>query len=273
MPQHALRPSHAPQQVTGIFRVIEIGHRRGRKRQAPYRVLTIENEGGAIRAFAHPDIRPVATGQQVRVVGRTRDRDGELELVITDLTPIVPEGVAAKSGDTERLTALVREITDPAYQALVRAILEEPIFREKFCRVPASQHYHHAEAGGLLRHTIEVVEAAIRLFPMLSQPLDRDVLLCGACLHDIGKVDTYSLSVPTQLTAEGRALGHEYLGLQRVFRALERVPTLSPEATGRLLGTLFPLPGRSVSPEREVLTILDGLSVELSRLGGAHGSF
>lgn len=55
MQQHALRPSHAPQQVTGIFRVIEIGHRRGRKRQAPYRVLTIENEGGAIRAFAHPE--------------------------------------------------------------------------------------------------------------------------------------------------------------------------------------------------------------------------
>lgn len=272
MQQHGLRLSHAPQQVTGIFRVIQIGHRKGHKRQAPYRVLTIENGGGPIRAFAHPDIRPVAMGQQVWVAGHTRDRHGELELLITDLTPIVPEGTVGRSADAERLTALIREIADPTYQALVRTILEEPTFRARFCQAPASQHHHHAAAGGLLRHTIEVMEAAMRLFPMLPQPLDRDLLLGGACLHDIGKVDTYTPSAPTQLTAEGRALGHELLGLQRVFRALESVPTLSPEATGRLLGTLLPLPGRPVSPEREVLTLLDNLSVGLSRLGGASAS-
>ena len=210
-------------------------------------------------------------GQQVWVAGHMRNRHGELELLLTDLTPIVPEGVAASRADAERLTALVREIVDPAYHALIRGMLEEPVFRARFCQAPASQHHHHAYAGGLLRHTVEVLEAAMRLFPMLPQPVDRDLLLSGACLHDIGKVEAYS-SAPTQLTAEGRALGHEILGLRRVFRALETVPTLTPEATGRLLATLLPLPGRPVSPERAALALLDNLSVELSRLSGAPGA-
>jgi len=271
MQQPELHPSHTPQHVTGIFRVIEISQRQGRKRRAPYRVLTIENAGGAIRAFAHPEIRPVARGQQVRVAGHMRDRDGEVELLLTDLTPIVPEGDAAGKADVERLAALIREIADPAYQTLVRGLLEDPAFRARFCQAPASQHHHHAYAGGLLRHTVEVMEAAIRLFPMLPQPLDRDLLLSGACLHDIGKVETYGPSVPIQLTAAGRALGHELLGLQRVFRALETVPTLTPEAAGRLLATLLPLSGRPVSPEREAVTLLDSFSVGCSRLNGAPG--
>jgi len=98
--------------------------------------------------------------------------------------------------------------------------------------------HHHAYAGGLLQHTVEVMEAGLRLRPLLPVAVDQTLLLTVGFCHDLGKVDAYTLQPPYALTPEGRALGHEWLGLTRLFRVVESLHAFPPEATGRLLATL-----------------------------------
>jgi 3'-5' exoribonuclease len=241
-----------------------------------YRVLTLTDGSGGIRGFAQAEAGPVQIGQLVRVRGRTRLAHGELEVLVQAFSPVDPgttrEGAHAPAdADLTRLSALVAEITPP-YRELVDRVLEDGAFVARFCQVPASLAYHHAYAGGLLQHTVEVMEAGLRLRPLLPVAVDLSLLLTAGFFHDLGKADTYTDQPPYAVTPIGRALGHEWLGLRRLFQVLDGSPSVPPEASGRLLTTLAPIPVHRAAPlplERGVLATLDGLSVSLSRSGSA----
>jgi hypothetical protein len=160
----------------------------------------------------------------------------------------------------------------PPYRALVDRVLEDGAFVARFCQVPASLAYHHAYAGGLFQHTVEVMEAGLRLRPLLPVAVDLSLLLTAGFFHDLGKVDTYTDQPPYALILLGRSIGHEWLGFRRLFQILDATPSVSLETSGRFLTTLAPIPGHRAAvlpPERGVLATLDGLSVSLSRASAA----
>lgn len=269
-----LQPNEA---VDACFVVREIIWRPGRDGEG-YRVLTLRDGSGAILAFAQPEAGPVQIGQLVRVCGRTRLAHGELEVLVRAFSPVDPatttggtHAPAPSDADLTRLSALVAEI-GPPYRELVDRVLADEAFMDRFCQAPASLAYHHAYAGGLLQHTVEVMEAGLRLRPLLPVAIDRSLLLTAGFFHDLGKVDTYTDQPPYALTRLGRALGHEWLGLRRLFQVLDAPPAVPPEASACLLTTLAPIPvhrAAPLPPERGVLATLDGLSVSLSRSGSA----
>jgi 3'-5' exoribonuclease len=88
--------------------------------------------------------------------------------------------------------------------------------------VPAALKRHHVYIGGLLEHTAGVLalcEAAARLYPLV----DRELLLTGAILHDVGKVSSYKVARSFEGTDEGKLLGHLVLGVQMVAEHIERL--------------------------------------------------
>lgn len=267
----------ADEALDACFVVREIICRPGRDGRG-YRVLTLTDGSGAIRAFAQAEAGSVQLGQAVRVRGRTRLAQGELEVLVQAFSPVDPgtttggaPAPAPSDAALARLSALVAEIGPPCRE-LVDRVLEDGAFVARFCQVPASLAYHHAYAGGLLQHTVEVMEAGLRLLPLLPVAVDRSLLLTAGFFHDLGKADTYTDRPPYALTPLGRALGHEWLGLRRLFQVLDVTPSVPPEASGRLLTTLAPIPVHHAAPipaERAVLATLDGLSVSLSRSGSA----
>lgn len=269
----ALRPS-PDELIKGYFVVTGARGRVGRGGRN-YRMLTLRDERGQIRAFAHADCMPVRPGQTVQVSGRIRIVDGERELRIRTMEPIdqnrtgTIRGTVTVDKNLARLAALIGEIRSP-YRALVEQIVgNEPLFG-RFCRAPASTGNHHAYKGGLLHHTIEVMDMGLKLLPMLSVPVDTSLLLTAGFLHDFGKIDAYTDHPPYELTARGESFGHEILGLWYLLPLLDQTPSLSPELSARLLSTLRLIPSHhnvSIPPEQEVLTTLDGLSVQLSRVG------
>ncbi|GHU57591.1 3'-5' exoribonuclease YhaM [Clostridia bacterium] len=86
---------------------------------------------------------------------------------------------------------------------------------EYFMRQPAAISVHHNFRGGLLLHTVEVTELALGLAGACRERLDMDLVRAGALLHDIGKLEEFSIDVVTgeiKYTVKGSLLSHFVLG-------------------------------------------------------------
>jgi 3'-5' exoribonuclease len=89
---------------------------------------------------------------------------------------------------------------------------------------------HHAYAGGLLEHTLEVVAYAEVMLVEQGTYLDRDLLLTGCILHDIGKTEEYDLgSLSFQLTNRGKLVGHLQMGSELVVQVAATLPDFPEE--------------------------------------------
>lgn len=86
--------------------------------------------------------------------------------------------------------------------------------KDVFCKSPAAKSHHHAYIGGLLEHSLSVVNKASALAKSSKSPIDVELLITGALLHDIGKLMAYDYSKPPiDLSARGRLIDHIPLGL------------------------------------------------------------
>ncbi|MEX2174594.1 MAG: HD domain-containing protein [Pirellulaceae bacterium] len=132
-----------------------------------------------------------------------------------------------------------REIRDPALVALTAALLDSN--RDVLLNLPAARRNHHAQVGGWLEHVLSVTRNALffadkygKDYPQLDPPLARDLVVAGAILHDIGKVQEMKLT-PTgaEYTAAGELVGHILLG-RDMLRAAAAEHPLATETLLRL---------------------------------------
>jgi 3'-5' exoribonuclease len=117
------------------------------------------------------------------------------------------------------LRKIFKEIKNTHLKALVDRFLSDRHFVSLFKKAPAAKHFHHGYIGGLLEHTLSVCQ--MTQFVVEHYPeLDRDLLLAGAFLHDIGKVKELKFDLQIDYTDEGRLLGHVILGVAMVDEKL-----------------------------------------------------
>jgi 3'-5' exoribonuclease len=133
--------------------------------------------------------------------------------------------------DIDRLTARVREmlrgLTNPHLRAIAECYLIDEEFMQKFTRAPAGVKNHHAYLGGLLEHVVNLMEVVVRVAP-LYPAIDPELLLMGAFLHDLGKVDELSYTRGFVYTDEGQLIGH----LVMAVSMLEKKVAQAQELTG-----------------------------------------
>lgn len=263
--------SSSDETIEARFLVSDVRTRLGKDGRS-YRMLTLQDSRKAIRAFAHPDCMPVQIGQAVQVSGYLKLVGQERALMIRTMSLVEQCGRREPpplDTDLAKLSVLIGYIRPPYHTVVEQIVNDERLF-DRLCRAPASTGHHHSYEGGLLHHTVEVMELGITLRPMLSVEVDVNLLLTAGFLHDVGKIDAYTVLTPYELTPLGKAWGHEVLGLRILLPLLSRADILPPDASSRLMATLRLMPPLSLAPippEQEVLTTLDGLSVQLSRVG------
>ena len=135
----------------------------------------------------------------------------------------------------ERLAGLVDSVADPSLRALLERALDgsqEP--GATFLVAPAAVRNHHAYRHGLLEHSIIVAETAAGVAGNF-ETVDRDLVLTGALLHDIGKIEAYtSDAMAPLLTDEGRLHGEIVIGHDIVRGLIAEVPDFPPETAKRL---------------------------------------
>lgn len=118
----------------------------------------------------------------------------------------------------EMLSIAKEEIVDGELAALTVEILEN--HRETLCTLPAATYNHHAFAGGYMEHVLSVTKNARLLvdkycaeYPDMRPPLSRDLVLAGAILHDIGKLEELQQTpAGAEYTPQGELIGHILLG-------------------------------------------------------------
>ena len=178
------------------------------------------------------------SGDYIRVDGTTQRFQGTLQFIATRLTKVDASSVdpsdfvRIQSVDVpkaqSRLRELLRSITNPSLRNLADCFLIDDAFIDVFSKTPAGIKLHHAYPGGLLEHSLQMMETAVRiadLYPVLQ----RDLLLMGAFLHDIGKVKELAFGNEMYYTDQGQLLGHSFLGVEILCEKIAKTEELSGE--------------------------------------------
>lgn len=107
----------------------------------------------------------------------------------------------------------INEIEDVALQCMVREVIEEK-YPHEFYDAPAASGHHHNYLGGLLEHTVSVTKIALFLADNQTKDINRDIVIAGAILHDIGKIQAYDWSGYTiSYSDDGKMVDHIPLGM------------------------------------------------------------
>lgn len=124
----------------------------------------------------------------------------------------LPRSWAINPGDLVRLVHQVASIRHPSLQGLMNELLGDAQRAWAYLRAPASLNHHHNEPGGLLHHSLEVVDHLMGLWPRNAPALERDLLITAGLLHDIGKTWVYRGT--EGYTDLGQVLHHDTLTLE-----------------------------------------------------------
>lgn len=160
------------------------------------------------------------------VGGKVQEYRGSLQLVIDQIVPApaaqidMADYLPQSAFDRAVLWSRLRAIMDSIGNTHLRSLLHGVFTAERqqsFCGAPGGRGVHHAYVGGLLEHTLEVIAYAETMISEQGAYLDRDLLLTGCILHDIGKIEEYDLtSLSFQMTNRGKMIGHLQLGSELI---------------------------------------------------------
>jgi 3'-5' exoribonuclease len=118
---------------------------------------------------------------------------------------------------------LIKSVKNHDLRALLDIVFKDEIFISKFKLMPASMMYHQNCIGGLLEHTLNVAKICESI-ASIHFALDRDLLITGALLHDVGKVFELEISTVIDVTEEGMLRGHTILGEEFVLDKTKKIP-------------------------------------------------
>ena len=181
----------------------------------------------------------------------------------------------SKHPPEEMLSALrgfAQSVVDPDIRAVLQSILDNPEVSEPLKVAPAAVRLHHAYRGGLIEHVVSICQAAevvVGQYPRLN----RDWLIAGAILHDLGKIEELGTSRRLGYTTRGQLLGHVAIGLEILEHHLGRFPDLPLEIRTILQHLIISHHGEvdkgalrlPMFPEAIVLHYLDELDARLEQ--------
>jgi 3'-5' exoribonuclease len=268
----------------GFFLVLA-KQQRTTKTNKPYLNLMLGDKTGQIeaRVWEPGDPRIAKTfdrGDVVKIRGCATRFDDRCQLKIdqlrialpleVDKTDLLPATTFDVTVLWSKLQASVESLANPDLQRLLTALLSDEAIAAAFREAPAARGLHHAWLGGLLEHVVSLLGMADRVaahYPML----DRDLLIAGVILHDIGKIRELSWAIGFEYTIEGILLGHIQIGVDLVEKTIATLPDF-PERLRTLVlhmilshhGKLeFGSPKLPMIPEALALNFIDDLDAKM----------
>jgi 3'-5' exoribonuclease len=214
-------------------------------------------------------IKAQATSYQDRVQLNIKSikKVGEAEVSLDEFLP-------SSTRDPDEMLAELIEISqgieNDYLRKLVMAFLENEEFTPLFKRAPGAKRLHHSFLGGLLEHTLSVVNL-IQKLKGYYEGINHDLLLAGGVLHDIGKVYELSYERSFDYTDAGRLVGHIVMGVEMVDKEIARIEGFPAELTMLMKHLLLShhgqyewgSPTRPMTLEAQILHHLDDLDAKV----------
>jgi 3'-5' exoribonuclease len=210
--------------LEGTYSILnpQVGTTRNGK---PYLKCLLRDATGEVPArqwtFEESALASVAATGFVRVAGHTQVYNGQVQLILEqieaveisldDMRRLLPTTTQDIDAMYEELCQLMRSLEHPAMKALVEAYLGDEPLMASLRQAPAAMNLHHAWIGGLLEHTLQLLKLANLMLPLYPQ-LNRDLVLMGLFLHDLGKTQELTWEKGFDYTTDGNLIGHVVRG-------------------------------------------------------------
>ncbi len=229
------------QPIVSFFAVTAKQLRSRKDGGGQYMALTLGDRTGQIESRMWENFADTASsfepGDVVKVRAEVCRYNGRLQLNLDklriasadefDLADYVPRTQKDVEELWSALVLAVDSFSDPFLQALVRSFLDDPAFAKAFREAPAAKSLHHAWLGGLLEHVVSLLgicDLTARHYPEIH----RDLLLTGAILHDIGKLEELRWGTSFDYTLQGQLVGHITIGIAMIEKKLAALEGFPP---------------------------------------------
>ena len=192
-------------------------------------------------------------GTVVKVSGQVEDFNGAPQIKLDKIRPaqesdnVKPEDFLPRSRRPltkmiDELNQVIDSVSDPYLNRLVKTILSGEGL-DKYSRTPAGKGWHHAYIHGLLEHTLEIVRIC-ELMCSIHSDLKRDLLICGALLHDFGKTEELTYDSVFDYSDKGKLIGHIMIGALTVEKVASSIPNFPEDLKIHLIHLILSHQGK-----------------------------
>ena len=215
---------------------------KAKKNGEPYLALTLGDRSGSVDAKMWDNVEEFLNAFEqddfVKVKGLINKYNNRWQMTIhkirkmgdgeVDFSDYLPK----TTKDIDQLWAKLGEFVDSMEQTQLKQLLKLFMADEEISKAyrdaPAAKTLHHAFIGGLLDHVVSLFtscDLVVRNYPMVN----RDILLTGAFLHDIGKIHELTYARSFGYSTEGQLLGHMIIELEMLHKKIAQIPDFPAE--------------------------------------------
>ncbi len=179
------------------------------------------------------DVREYRGKKQLAIssLARIQDPEGREEIELSDFMKTTGKDIDGMYSEILKYTTGIKS---SYLKELMGLYFDDEQFASDFKNATAAVKYHHAYNGGLLEHTLNVAKICDGISRTYDN-LNHDLLICGAILHDIGKIKEYRTGVTSSVTDEGKLLGHITIGYSWVLEKIKKIKGFPADLRNRLL--------------------------------------
>jgi|SRR5579862_1341664 len=232
---------HENKIVTSTF-VVVAKQIKPKKTGEPYLALTLGDRSGQLEAKMWDNVEEVLDAFEqddfLKVKGLINKYKQRFQLTIhklrklgdteIDFADYLPKTTKDINELWESLKGFVATFENPHLKGLVQAFMADPEIAAAYRNAPAAKTLHHAYIGGLLDHVVSLFRSCDLMCGNYPQ-INRDLLLTGAFLHDIGKIHELTYNRSFSYTTRGQLLGHMIIELEMLQAKLALLPDFPDE--------------------------------------------
>jgi 3'-5' exoribonuclease len=272
--------------ITSSF-VVASKQVKAKKNGEPYLALVLADRSGQIEAKMWDNVDEfIAIFEQddfLKIKGLINKYKNRFQLTIhklrrmeeaeIDYTDYLPKTTKDIGELWRTVTEFVATFQDPHLKSLVELFMADAEIAERYRNAPAAKTLHHAYIGGLLDHVVSLFRSCDLMSRNYPQ-INRDLLLTGAFLHDIGKIQELTYNRAFSYTTRGQLLGHMIIELELLQAKLAQLPGFPREMKTLLEHMIishhgqydFGSPKLPMFPEALMLHYLDDLDSKMEAM-------
>jgi 3'-5' exoribonuclease len=277
---------HENKVITSTFVVVS-KQIKPKKTGEPYLALTLGDRSGQLEAKMWDNVEEVLNAFEqddfLKIKGLINKYKNRFQLTIHKLRKLgdseieyddyLPKTTKDIDQLWRTLADFVGSFRDPHLRSLVQAFMADAEISAAYRNAPAAKTLHHAYIGGLLDHVVSLFRSCDLICQNYPQ-VNRDLLLTGAFLHDIGKIYELTYNRSFSYTTRGQLLGHMIIELEMLQTKLALVPDFPAELKTLLEHLIishhgqyeFGSPKLPMFPEALVLHYLDDLDSKMEAM-------
>ena len=272
--------------ITSSF-VVASKQVKAKKNGEPYLALIVADRTGQIEAKMWDNVEEFIDAFEqddfLKIKGLVNKYKNRFQLTIhklrrmeegdIDFTDYLPKTKQDIGELWRRLTEFVATFQNPHLKSLVELFMADAEIAERYRNAPAAKTLHHAYIGGLLDHVVSLFRSCDLMCQNYPQ-VNRDLLLTGAFLHDIGKIQELTYNRAFSYTTRGQLLGHMIIELEMLQGKLAKLPDFPLELKTLLEHLIishhgqydFGSPKLPMFPEALMLHYLDDLDSKMEAM-------